>query len=77
MNVRKTIENLSKDNFYADTSAYVSKLNEDSKLEFISNDLSIWLFLMIMRGRNVKKSSSVVMKTHGIFFWSPKLETCF
>ena len=38
MNVRKTIENLSEDNFYADTSAYVSKLNEDSKLEFISND---------------------------------------
>ena len=36
MNIRKTIENLSKDNFYADTSVYVSKLNDDSKLVFLS-----------------------------------------
>lgn len=38
MNVRKTIENLAGDNFYADADTYVSKLNYDFKLEFISED---------------------------------------
>ena len=38
MNIRKTIENLVMDNFYQDTSTYVSRLNDDSKLEFVSED---------------------------------------
>lgn len=40
MNIRKTIERLVEDNFYADTSVYVSKLNDDFKLEFISKNHS-------------------------------------
>lgn len=38
MNIRKTIEKNAEDNFYADTNTYVSKLNENFKLEFISED---------------------------------------
>jgi len=38
MNIRKTIENISKDNFYADADTYVSRLNNDFKLEFLSNE---------------------------------------
>ena len=38
MNIRKTIENLVTDNFYKDARVYVSRLNDDFKLECVGED---------------------------------------